>query len=242
MVLPAAVLLVIGLPLTTAVDFVGDVAGYAGHEPHRVRVQEHVLDVIARGQQVARDARLVLAGHSLGSVVAIDVAERLRSQDPKSPPAVLVTAGSPLTLMCRVFPQALSQATQRAGCTNLGDDWLNLWRSGDSVGRRLGIAPAAGRRELCIGRGGHADYWVDKRTSRSVRDFLTTTPSSSQADATETQPTERGLLERTSWGVVSLSAGVLFLLVVWAGWWLVSASPRLHAWATAVQKPSGQFP
>jgi endonuclease G, mitochondrial len=115
-----------------------DVAAYLDREPVRAAVLDAVL------QTFPRDGEVVLVAHSLGTVVALDLIEKL-------PPGVavplLVTAGSPLG-MDSVHKRLLAGGPRRPARVGT---WLNAWAAADAaaIGCPLG------------------DTWTD------VRDLLT---------------------------------------------------------------------
>jgi len=97
-----------------------DVAAYL----ERDEVRQTVLDTVL--QSVPDSGRMVLASHSLGTVVAMDLLTRLPSQ---LQVVQLVTAGSPLG-MDTVFKRLLVSGPHRPDRVG---DWLNAWCPADAV-------------------------------------------------------------------------------------------------------------
>jgi endonuclease G len=97
-----------------------DVAAYLDREPVRTGVLNAVLET------VPTEGEVVLVAHSLGTVVAMDLIEKL-------PPGVavplLVTAGSPLG-MDSVHKRLLAGGPKRPARVGT---WLNAWAAADAV-------------------------------------------------------------------------------------------------------------
>jgi hypothetical protein len=84
---------------------------------------------------------------------------------------VLVTMGSPLVLMSRVFPrhvQSPSELGDKFAGTGLLLKWVNLWRTQDVIGQALGVTLGQGFVEASLGIGGHANYWGDERVWATI--------------------------------------------------------------------------
>lgn len=139
-----------------------DVAYYLGDEAIRDYIHEQLEDDV---RAMPGGRRIIVAGHSLGSVIAVDsllrgsgVWSRFRRID-------LVTAGSPLQrLLAKFFPDAYPSpdrlAAALAACH--GDlSWTNLYRVTDYVGGRLDGRAIVNRRLLRRWWSHHANYWTD---------------------------------------------------------------------------------
>lgn len=96
------------------------------------RIRAHVLNRIL--QQLPRTGRLVIVGHSLGSVIAADVVRRL---PPDLDVVGLVTIGSPLGNPD--FAVEGLRANLKEPPTNLGW-WVNFWNITDPVTAHRGIS------------------------------------------------------------------------------------------------------
>jgi hypothetical protein len=125
--------------------------------------------------------QIVLIAHSQGTVILMDAlrfmhlscegksASKLNSESVKS----VITMGSPLRqLYASAFPQLFGWAFRAEPGLAGVHNWLNLYRSGDYVGRQLTQADKApgvydenaettsgSFRERCIGSGAHTHYW-----------------------------------------------------------------------------------
>jgi hypothetical protein len=97
-----------------------DVAAYLDRDAVRAAVLDAVLE------SVPTDGEVVLVAHSLGTVVAMDLIERLPSGVVVP---VLVTAGSPLG-MDSVYKRLLSGGPRRPARVGT---WLNAWAAADAV-------------------------------------------------------------------------------------------------------------
>jgi hypothetical protein len=97
-----------------------DVAAYLGNKSAR----DAVLEAVLAG--LPKDDEFVLVSHSLGTVVALDLFNRLPGHT--SVP-LLVTAGSPLGLDA-VYKRLLAGGPVRPGQV---DVWVNAWAAADAV-------------------------------------------------------------------------------------------------------------
>lgn len=109
-----------------------DVAAYLGRES----IRDTVLDTVL--EDVPSSGRIVLIGHSLGTVVALDLVTRLSDAVDVG---LLVTAGSPLG-MDTVFNRLLTKGPHRP--ERLGD-WVNVWTPADPVAIGCPLADDWGR-------------------------------------------------------------------------------------------------
>jgi hypothetical protein len=121
-----------------------DVAAYVARNELRERLRAFVREALTRLLLREDVARVVVNGHSNGTVVAFDVLSQL------APPLLagvggLVTAGSPL----RKYVELLGWGTEAANLRALPGPWLNVWDERDPVadpleppvGWRRGQAP-----------------------------------------------------------------------------------------------------
>lgn len=167
----------LGWPVTKILmvfDFVGDVMGYVGNRRHREKAEQRLLGIIRDCGNRFPKARLVVVGHSLGSVLvthtvllpeARALGDRLH----------LVTMGSPLRRMSSFFPSRIKSPEQLVGeyeRHQIVPSWANLWRDADGIGQRLGPSSSGRFGEKSLGNGVHANYWSDGRCWRAVIDYL----------------------------------------------------------------------
>lgn len=110
---------------------VRQVDAYRRKKDVRARVLQRIL------AQVPDEGPIVLVGHSLGSVIALDVVRRL---DPRVQVRALITIGSPLAHS--MFDGVADRTELRTPPVNV-DCWLNFWSAkdpvtfGSGVGRRF---------------------------------------------------------------------------------------------------------
>jgi pimeloyl-ACP methyl ester carboxylesterase len=97
-----------------------DVAAYLDREPVRTGVLNAVLET------VPTDGEVVLVAHSLGTVVAMDLIEKL---PPRVSVPLLVTTGSPLG-MDSVHKRLLAGGPRQPARVGT---WLNAWAAADAV-------------------------------------------------------------------------------------------------------------
>jgi len=158
--------------LAAGFDLLGDVAAFVGRPEHRERAIAGFRDVIERLRTQAPRAEIVVVGHSLGSVLVTHALRevpaaggRRRRHRPETAALSVVTLGSPLSWMSRVFPSVVSSPAELASTLRAAGAavvWVNLWRDWDLIGRRLpaGEAPLV---QQSLGDGPHANYWRDAR-------------------------------------------------------------------------------
>jgi hypothetical protein len=160
----------------------------------QTRIQDELLELLAKIRNVSPEAAIVLVCHSLGTVIATDLLHREATRSGGTRLTVdLVTAGSPLRRMVhRFLPQrALAPAllcAQLRGCTPVAvARWFNCFRILDFVGQSLTYSfywptrlfvrrtivedPATRITETLLSplqgwRIGHGNYWADSRFVR----------------------------------------------------------------------------
>jgi hypothetical protein len=144
---------------------VSDVVNYISPYGSRALYLAYFIRVIRALAQKLPDANLVLMGHSLGSVITSDLVIGARNEFIPFRSLMFVTAGSPMRKLAYWFPKFVGsapyvlQSLQRISgfvC------WLNVWRSGDFIGKKLLDDPQVAVWEMCAGRGAHWNYWADK--------------------------------------------------------------------------------
>lgn len=86
-------------------DFIGDVAAYIGRSSQRDDIQKRMLTIIDAAASAAPKARIFVVGHSLGSVLVSHSLLGLREGHAAAGRTVLITLGSPLVSMSRIFPR-----------------------------------------------------------------------------------------------------------------------------------------
>lgn len=118
---------------------------------------------------------VIVVAHSLGSMIALS---SIRSNTIPSATLRLVTMGSPLHLFSSAFPQFYSSAGGDRESWKLPSIsiWINLFRSGDVIGRQLKPLPFQSGSATCsdtrLGPGGHADYFKESRTMHYLLKLL----------------------------------------------------------------------
>jgi hypothetical protein len=191
--------------LRVALDAVLDVDNYfrdpPNRQPPRARIYSRFVSLLG----YLRDqgyARIVIVSHSQGTVISADLLRYLHVQRrlPEMSggiPIALVTVGSPLRdLYAQHFPllygwmgsNADGFATAGPRASDIGAAaWVNAFRSGDYVGRRIWTAPdqpyriavvgadgrveaerAGDRTEFCLGAGAHTHYFSNDAVALAV--------------------------------------------------------------------------
>ena len=142
-------------------DFGFDVLHYGGSDRHRTSLIDATAKIIRWFQEQAPNARIVVVGHSLGSVIAAQAIASLSTSVSSLTGIVLVTLGSPLNYIGRAFPKCVPQVSELASliCGSACVRWINLWLSRDLIGKSLDIWNI-NTMQYCVEKGGHTDYWT----------------------------------------------------------------------------------
>lgn len=141
--------------------------------PRRTRIIER-LDILMR-EIMARERcqRLVLVGHSQGSVILYDY---LRSKwDDATLASIeridIITLGSPLGhIYQHYFPDYEAPADTPADLNAKLRSWINLWRADDPIGHAVDVIGGGFIENVALPPGGHVDYWKDEAVCRVILD------------------------------------------------------------------------
>jgi hypothetical protein len=189
-----AFLLALGLGLLAAAAFwlawqalkpVVDVVRYVGDGRLRTYVHQQL---VLKVSEYAASPRIVIAAHSLGSVIAVDSLLSTPAAWSRFEHVDLVTAGSPLhRLLARFFPSAYPPVREAAEAINgayPGLRWVNVYRPTDYVGGSL-PAPLITNHRLLRGLWRtHSNYWADAHAvGWLMRHFSGSQPSVGRARA-----------------------------------------------------------
>jgi pimeloyl-ACP methyl ester carboxylesterase len=173
---PGLILIRYGLKRVLPVfDFIGDVAVYVGRPRKRKEIEAALLRIVKTACEHAPHARVLLVGHSLGSVLVSHTALQLTAVPSARGRVILLTLGSPLHLMSRVFPafvatpSKLSSDFARDGVVQF---WANMWRDSDFIGRELAPDDTEAFAETSLGAGPHWNIWPDRRLWDAVVSLL----------------------------------------------------------------------
>lgn len=158
----------------TLAKLLADVVKYLGNRRYREKLIGGLVEVILRA--AGETNRIVLAAHSLGSVIAVDAL--LSIDQSVLPPNVridLITMGSPLRrIMCRFFglvylhPARLYEALSVRFAGRFR--WVNVYRPSDPVGEKLELAGNDFATQQRVGALlAHVDYWSDGVVAETVR-------------------------------------------------------------------------
>jgi hypothetical protein len=129
-------------------------------------------------------SRVILSGHSQGSVMVVATVLQLRPETADR--VVLLTHGSPVRrLYLRFFPAYFGPDALRAAATQVGGRWRNLYRDTDPIGAwaidppTIADPPVDRRlvdpRTLADRIQGHSDYWTDAGYARALTDLTEST-------------------------------------------------------------------
>jgi len=149
-------------------DLLIDVLRWVGHESFRREILAELMQEVSSIRKNYPCERITLVGHSLGSVIAAEAAARISAKELQ-----LVTMGSPLDYLHRIFPRAVE--SPHSFCVraekNGMKSWLNVWRNSDRVGKALTVESNLFV-QTDAGKGGHANYWKDKKVWKVVDKFI----------------------------------------------------------------------
>jgi len=225
-------------------DVISDIAVYVGRPRKRKKAEAALLGILKAACERAPQARILLVGHSLGSVLVSHTALQLTAVPSARGRVILLTLGSPLGLMSRVFPAYVTTSSKLS--SDFARDgvvlfWANIWRDMDFIGRELAPDNTAAFAETSLGAGPHWDMWSDQRLWRAVVSLLhaaerhdfagikadwNVTEVSVDAHQHEVYRTASGLWVRRIIFVPAVLLGMLGL-IVWgpAGRWFVGVQP-----------------
>jgi hypothetical protein len=184
--LPVVVLVVIGLlkmfgnKFGEQLKIIGDIFFYLGDEKYKDALINELATLINNEVSQATK-KIMLVGHSLGSVIAVDYLlsqPGLRQKD-----LTLVTMGSPLMrLFTRFFSS--SRAPVGAGITQIVVDhdrfrWLNIYRPFDFVGGNMQFAGGkhnsiynVSTKQIRDPLSSHVGYWRDEKVGDIITSFI----------------------------------------------------------------------
>jgi hypothetical protein len=152
-----------GWLLWRALKPIVDVVRYVGDEELRAYVHGQL---IAKADEYAAGSELIIAAHSLGTVIAVDSLLSHPEVWSKFQRIDLLTAGSPLhRLLARFFRDAYPPVHDLAGVLSRSYPawrWANVYRPTDYVGGRLPTAFIVNRRLWRSAWRAHSNYWGDR--------------------------------------------------------------------------------
>jgi hypothetical protein len=157
-----------------AIDLAGDVAAYVGVQKRRDRVEKRMAEIIHFVRDAAPNADCLVVGHSLGSVLVTHSLLQPESRGISRGRLLMLTLGSPLRSLSRIFPNHVlspEQLAARYAKDGTLFSWTNAWRTGDVVGKSIGLT-ADNFSENVLGSGGHTNYWKDVRALRLALSIL----------------------------------------------------------------------
>lgn len=220
--------------IETVLKVIADVVKYLGAPRYR----KALVDGLARRADAYANTPLILATHSLGTVIGFDHIRGLRARK-ASEPMRWITAGSPLhRWIHRFFPYqypAPAHFQQRLRREQPAIEWINVYRRLDIIGKGLGLGN--GRDRPTRQWKGHANYWGDERVYKAIAK-----PATHQ-DRVPEEPTLGPYLHRPDWGGPPPSRrhwqartllGALVAIVVWFciddHWLEARRAPARVAW------------
>lgn len=122
--------------LAWGIELAADVIAYVGSLDRRRKSCANLLRLVDFVESREPDSRIILVAHSLGTVLAAHALLRLAESKEPSRSISLVTLGSPLALLSRVFPGAIpipSVLLSRLEEKGTIATWANFWRARDPI-------------------------------------------------------------------------------------------------------------
>ena len=166
--------------ISAPVKLARDIFNYIGDVDQRAGIQEGLSRIV---EDIPQGAHLILVGHSLGSVIALD--SLCNSSVWASFASVsFVTCGSPIFRFFQrffpglYFPREAADCVSRIQSRSQAVRWINVFRAGllrgDPVGQALFSRGGSGtdlpvRQSARILMSAHLDYWDDDEVIESVR-------------------------------------------------------------------------
>lgn len=158
---------VIAIIFNWPLDLGLDVLNYGGNKKTRTSLIQGTIDAIRWLHDQAPSASIIVVGHSLGSIIASHAVNSIPSSESVLDQTTLVTLGSPLNYLWRLFLQEVEAPRKLSAGICRRARWINLWRSADPIGKALETEPGSCV-QYCVGNGGHVRYWADGAVWRAV--------------------------------------------------------------------------
>lgn len=171
----AAVILMLAAP---ALKVLADIFRYIGDTEYRRLIHEGVRSKVREAVGEVEDLDVVLAGHSLGSVIALDALRARPSPFEGAASIHLVTGGSPLRrLFHRFFRGSYRRPdieARRLQSQYNSLVWMNVFRPLDYIGGRLGDRQADSIRDIRLPQRHqlHIGYWSDCYAIREIANAM----------------------------------------------------------------------
>ena len=230
-------------------EYAGDVSIYANRRRYRGRTRRDLI--LARFDRVLRRAaaecdRVLVLGHSLGSVIAHDGLSRETGIE--RPVDTLLTVGSPLDKFRFLWPPESTERPAPRTCSGWRT-WINVTDVVDPIGARLHRfpdqkgAPAPTNRVIShrvLPTRAHADYWAHDGLMTWLADLVVTGGSTASLPGSDSAIPGAAALRRVglsgALGVAALAglalafaAGVDFALGVTHDVYASSTSPTVRS-------------
>lgn len=160
------------------IDFVADVARYVGSAGFRNERESDLANVFRYVRARAPHSSILVVSHSLGTVLSSHTLARSAVIDAIGQ-VDLITMGSPLVMMAKVFPGSILSPDQLLERYSYkpGVSWTNLWRDSDPIGKALSPTQSGRFSEGSIGQGGHSNYWSDIRVWQAIHNRISAAPA-----------------------------------------------------------------
>lgn len=204
-------------------DFGLDVLNYGGNGQSRASMLDGLSNALRWLHSQAPGATLIVVGHSLGSVVASHAVSSVLASEPILCRITLVTLGSPLNYLHRLFPSVVKTPRELFAAICPKASWINLWRQSDPIGKAIN-AGAAGPVQFCIGKGGHLDYWSDGAVWRATA--YETIGMQDYKELASADSMSASCLMEARLGLLLVSA-ITLLLICGTGLWILSSGRKI---------------
>jgi hypothetical protein len=137
----------------------------------RVRIQRRLESTLMHLAKVVNPTRVLFVAHSQGTVILLEflrAPESLRRIFPDARIDIL-TVGSPIAhLYGHYFHEYNNVQAMVADVSSLASSWHNMYRVDDPIGYRIASSQPDFPTNEALPKGGHTDYWAEKRVCAKV--------------------------------------------------------------------------
>ncbi len=144
-------------------------------KPKGDEIRNVVREAIANASTCAE--KVILVGHSLGSVIAFDIAAEELKKNPSCRLSALVTMGSPLKWVTEIREAESNGQEDVPRIESI--PWVNFWDPADPVPERKGLDDKIFRgvinREVKSGKeliGAHCSYWTNMEIAQTIAKMI----------------------------------------------------------------------
>jgi hypothetical protein len=145
----------------------------------RVRIQRRLEATLEHLVTVVNPTRVLFVAHSQGTVILLEFlrdGQSLRRLFPDARIDIL-TLGSPIDhLYGYYFHEYNNVDDMVAAASSVASSWHNMYRVDDPIAYRIASSRPGFPTNEALRKGGHTDYWVEKRVCAKVMALIRTPP------------------------------------------------------------------